>query len=152
VLGHPDWTEDLMATFDVDTNAALVAADLQALGVRAGARAFAVTRHHGAILRTNWVRRASLPRTAPRGEGTEGLRQLTGDYLRKITPPIMSVGLDGVTASVGTNHPGAKRLEFGWNQPDAIGRMIKTPPYPTAGPALDETEPAFLAAIAAIVD
>jgi hypothetical protein len=141
-----------MAAFDVDSNAALVAADLQALGLRAGAKAFTVTRHYGAILRTNWVRRASLPRTAPRGEGTEGLRQLTGDYLRKITPPIMSVGFDGVTATVGTNHPGGRRLEFGWDDEDSAGRRIKTPPYPTAGPALDETAPAFTAAIASVVD
>jgi hypothetical protein len=140
-----------MATFDVDTNAALVAADLQALGVRAGVKAFATTRHFGMILQTNWRRRASQPRTTPRGPGTGGLRLMTGDYNRRVVLT-MSLDAGGPVASVGTDHPGGRRLEMGFRGTDSLGRRVNAPPYPTAEPALAETAPAFIAAIAALVD
>jgi hypothetical protein len=135
-----------MATFDVDTNAALVAADLQALGVRAGAKAFTTTRHFGMILVTNIRRRASLPRTGPPGP-----RLLTGDYVRSWSVQT-TMGAGGPVATAGTSAPQARRLELGYRGTDSIGRAYNQPPYAHAGPGLDETAPAFYAAIAAIVD
>jgi hypothetical protein len=135
-----------MATFDVDSNAALVAADLQALGVRAGAKAFATTRHYGMVLLSNVRRRASLPRTGPPGP-----RLQTGDYVRSMSVQT-TLGLGGPVSTVGTNAPQARRLEFGFRGEDSLGRNYNQRPYPHWGPALDETAPAFLAAIASVVD
>jgi hypothetical protein len=116
VLGDPDRTEDLMAIFDVDTNAALVAADLQALGVRAGVKAFATTRHHGMVLLANVRRRASLPRTGPPGP-----RLQTGDYVRSMSVQT-TMGGGGPVATAGTSAPQARRLEFGFRGEDSLGR------------------------------
>jgi hypothetical protein len=135
-----------MATFDVDTNAALVAADLQALGVRAGAKAFTTTRHFGMVLLSNVRRRASLPRTGPPGP-----RLQTGDYVRSMSVQT-TLGGGGPIATAGSSAPQARRLEFGFRGEDSLGRRYNQPPYPHWGPALDETAPAFVAAIAAIVD
>jgi hypothetical protein len=135
-----------MATFDVDSNAALVAADLQALGVRAGAKAFGVTRHYGMVLLSNVRRRASLPRTGPPGP-----RLQTGDYVGSMSVQT-TLGPGGPVATAGTNAPQARRLEFGFRGEDSLGRNYNQPPYPHWGPALDETTPAFIAAIAAVVD
>lgn len=126
-----------------------VAAELTAMGVRAGAAAFAVTRYHGQMLEAAVKRRASLPRTAPRGPNTGGPRLITGSYLRSINLR-MSPGLGGPTASVGTNAPQARRLELGFVGVDSAGRSYNAPPYPHFAPALDEVEPLFVAAIAAI--
>jgi hypothetical protein len=135
-----------MAAFDVDSNAALVAADLQALGVRAGAKAFATTRHYGMVLLSNVRRRASLPRTGPPGP-----RLQTGDYLRSWSVQTTMEG-GGPVATAGTSAPQARRLELGFRGTDSLGRRYNQRPYPHAGPALDEVAPAFVAAIAAVVD
>lgn len=127
-----------------------VAAELLAMGVRAGAKAFAVTQHHGMLLEAASKRNASLPRTAPRGPGTGGPRLITGNLVRSINLR-MSLAGGGPTASVGTNAPQARRLELGFSGVDSAGRSYDAPPYPYLGPALDEIEPLFVAAIAAIV-
>jgi hypothetical protein len=135
-----------MAAFDVDTNAALVAADLQALGVRAGAKAFGVTRFYGQVLLANVRRRSSLPRTGPPGP-----RLLTGDYVRSMSvQTTMEVG--GPVATAGTSAPQARRLELGYRGTDSLGRRFNQRPYSHWRPALDEVAPAFMAAIAAVVD
>jgi hypothetical protein len=135
-----------MAAFDVDTNAALVAADLQALGVRAGAKAFGVTRFYGQVLLANVRRRASLPRTGPPGP-----RLLTGGYVRSMSVQT-TMEATGPVATAGTSAPQARRLELGFRGEDSLGRRYNQRPYPHWRPALDEVAPAFMAAIAAVVD
>jgi hypothetical protein len=130
--------------FDVDSNAALVAADLVATGVRAGAKAFVVTQTFGQILLANVRRRASLPRTGPPGP-----RLQTGAYVGSWSVTT-TLGAMGPTATAGTNAPQGRRLEFGFSGTDSLGRRYNQPAYSHAGPALDETAPAFYAAIAAI--
>ena len=129
---------------ELTSNANLVAADLIATGVKAGAKAFAVTQNFGQVLLANVRRRASLPRTGPPGP-----RLQTGDYVRSWSVTT-TLGAMGPTATAGTNAPQARRLELGFNGTDSLGRRYAQPPYSHAGPALDETAPAFYAAIAAI--
>ena len=133
-----------MDSFNISSNADLVAADLLATGVKAGAKAFGVTQQFGQVLLTNVKRRASLPRTGPPGP-----RLQTGDYVRRMSVTT-TIGPMGPTATAGTNAPQARRLEHGFNGTDSRGWRYKQPPYPHWGPALDETAPAFVAAIAAI--
>lgn len=94
-----------------------VAADLAALGIKAGARSVAITRYHGQLLLAGVKRRASLPRTGPPGP-----RIQTGNYVRS-----MSVvhGMKGgsPTATVGSNAPQGRRLEMGFTGTDSIGRV-----------------------------
>ncbi len=131
---------------EVDTNAHLVAADLVALGVKAGAKAFAVTKTFGEVLLGNVRKRASLPRTGPPGP-----RLITGDYVRSMSVTT-TLTPEGPTATAGTNAPQARRLEFGFNDTDSLGRRYNQPPYPHWGPALDEVGAAFAAAIAGLID
>lgn len=131
---------------DVTSNADTVAADLLAVGMRAGARSFAVTRHYGMLLQAAVKRRASLPRTGPPGP-----RIQTGNYVRSMA---LHVGVSGggPTATVGTNAPQGRRLELGFSDTDSKGRRYSQPPYPHWGPALDEISPLFVTAIAALGD
>lgn len=130
---------------EVSTNADMVAHALLAKGIETAGKAHVVAMHYGAILKTNVQRRASLPRTGPPGP-----RLITGDYVRSMHLRTTRQ-VEGSTATVGTNAPQARRLEFGFNDTDSRGRRYNQPPYPHWGPALDETAPAFVAAIAAIV-
>lgn len=140
-----------MSTFEVTTNADVVAAGLTLVGARVGARAFAVTRHHGMLLQSAWKRKASLPRSMERWYDREGLRLITGDYVRRIN--LRMVAGDGtIGAEVGTNHPGGRRLEFGFVGTDSIGRTYHQPPYPTARPALAEVGPGFQRDVIGLVD
>lgn len=131
---------------DISSNANQVAADLAAVGLRAGSRAFAVTRHFGMLLQANVKRRASLPRTGPPGP-----RIQTGNYVRSIG---LRVGMSftGPAATVGSNAPQARRLEEGFSDTDSLGRRYNQPPYPHYGPALDEIAPLYVAAIAELAD
>lgn len=126
-------------------NAAEVAAELVAEGVKAGSKAFGIVQTYGAVLEANVKRRASLPRTGPPGP-----RLITGNYVRSINTQ-MSIGFGNPTASVGTNAPQGRRLELGFTGVDSLGRNYDQPPYPHFSPAFDEIEPAFIAAIAGII-
>lgn len=134
----------------ISTNAGSVAADLGALGVRVGARAYAVTRTYGQLLETSVKRHANLPRTALRGPNTGGPRLITGDYNRSINLR-MAGSVTHPTATVGTDRPQGPRLEFGFVGVDSLGRHYNQPPYAHFGPAFDEIAPQFEAAIAALV-
>lgn len=123
----------------MDHNAGVVAADLAKEGFQAGVKAQATVAHFGLLLQSEVKRNASLPRTGPPGP-----RLQTGDYVRSIT---LRVGV--LSADVGTNKPQARRLEFGFEGVDALGRYYDQPPYPHFGPAMDTIGPAFVAALAA---
>jgi hypothetical protein len=131
---------------DITSNANIVAAEMAAAGMAAGAKAVGVTRTYGMLLQANVRRRASLPRTGPPGP-----RIQTGNYVRSIG---LQVGLSagGPVAAVGSNAPQARRLELGFVGTDSLGRRYAQPPYPHYSPALDEITPLFVAAIAQIGD
>lgn len=128
------------AEFDDYGAIARLAADLAKAGIAAGAKAHRITRHFGTLLQTKVKANAS---------GRPGPRAPTGDYRRSIALT-MGMARGGPEASVGTNRPQARRLEFGFKGTDAAGRSYNQPAYPHFGPAVDEIEPQYLAAIEAI--
>lgn len=118
------------------TNAAVVAANLSARASASGARAAAIVRHHGQLLTTRVKSHAS---------GRPGPNVITGDYRRSIN---MQMDFsEGVAAIVGTNAPQGPRLEYGFNDIDALGRSYNQPPYPHFEPAISETQDEFYEAI-----
>lgn len=123
----------------------LAAADMGADAARLGAKAYVVTRHHGLLLQTKVKAYASKPRTGPPGP-----RIQTGDYNRSISLN-MGTEVGSPVATVGTNKPQGRRLEYGFVGTDSLGRHYNQPPYPHFRPALWEVRPLFTAAIAALV-
>lgn len=130
----------------VGTNANIVAAELVAIGAKAGAKAFAITMTYGQSVRSAAVKNASKPRAGPPGP-----RLQTGNLVRSITVD-MRLDAGAPTAYIGSNAPYARRLELGFSDTDSLGRRYTQPPYPYLGPALDLFGPSFAAAMAAVVD
>lgn len=122
----------------------LAAADMAADSAKLGAKAYAVTRHHGLLLQTKVKAYASKPRTGPPGP-----RIQTGDYVRSISLNMGTLAGNPV-ASVGTNKPQGRRLEYGFVGMDSLGRNYNQPPYPHFRPALWEVAPLYTAAISAV--
>lgn len=119
------------------SNAAEVAADLAASGVRAGARSVTIVRHHTLLGQTRAKAHAS---------GRPGPRMVTGDYNRSIGTAF-ALTANGYSGHYGTNKGQARRLENGFVGVDSIGRHYDQPAYPHFGPSYEETWPAFVAAI-----
>lgn len=133
----------------VTTNAPAAVAAIGALPHRTVERVFEAVTAAGAALQAGVKRRAAEPRTAARpgaAGGTDGPRLLTGNYNRSIGRRTV-VGATSITATVGTNAPQGRRLEFGFHGTDAAGRTFDQRAYPHFGPALDEVRPAFEAAV-----
>lgn len=83
--------------------------------------------------------------------GRPGPEIQTGEYVGSIGVAI-SGGGPSRSVEVGTDEPQGRRLEYGfYGQTDALGRTFYQPPYPHFGPAVDETEGALDAALAAVV-
>lgn len=122
----------------------LAAAEWEAQAAAMPALALAITRHWGMLLQTKVKAYASKPRTGPPGP-----RIQTGDYVRSISLVTGVVGGSPV-ATVGTNKPQGRRLEYGFVGTDSLGRNYNQPPYPHFRPALWEVRPAYIAAIAAM--
>lgn len=95
------------------------------------ARVNRLVRHHGQILRTKVMAKAS---------GRPGPNIVTGDYRRS-----WQLQISGSHAIVGTNAPQGRRLEQGFYGMDSLGRVYSQPPYPHAGPAFDEMVGGFIA-------
>ncbi len=70
-----------------------------------------------------------IPGTGP------GPNVATGDYVRSIALEVTEAGSAHV-ATVSTNLPQARRLEFGFVGTDSLGRSYRQPPYPHWRPAL----------------
>ena len=82
--------------------------------------------------------------------GRPGPNAPTGDYRGSWRVETVHDGVDEVSRSTGTDRPQARRLEYGFVGPDALGRVFDQPPYPHMGPAVDVIEPQFYAAMEAI--
>lgn len=76
--------------------------------------------------------------------GRPGPNAPTGDY-RRSWGHVFYDGPMGPVGQVGTNAPQGRRLEFGFVGTDSLGRTYNQPPYEHVGPAVDETEPKFVA-------
>jgi hypothetical protein len=88
------------------------------------------------------VRKAALllqGRIQGRASGRPGPRVITGNYRRSWNTVKLNVAGGKVAYSVGTNAPQGRRLEFGFNGTDALGRAFKQAPYPHVEPALAES-------------
>lgn len=110
------------------------------LAATVGPKTQAVIHTYGMLLQTKVQAHAS---------GRPGPNAPTGDYRRSIH--VEFSGESGsAKATVGTNKPQARRLEFGFVGIDSLGRHYSQPPYPHFGPALDEIEPDFLTALAVL--
>lgn len=92
-----------------------------------------LVRHYGALLRTRVMAKAS---------GRPGPRTITGDY-RRSWQNVFSGGGGAYKSETGTNAPQGRRLEFGFNGMDSLGRVYSQPPYAHARPAFDEIAPEF---------
>lgn len=90
-------------------------------------------------------RAGSRTRTQVRANasGRPGPNVQTGDYRRSISHTPTREG-DEPVSYVHTNSPQARRLEFGFNGTDALGRQHRQPPRPHFGPAAEKAE-GFLA-------
>lgn len=94
-----------------------------------------LTRHYGQLLRTRVMAKAS---------GRPGPNTITGDYRRSWQLQVRGGG-SSTTSEVGTNAVQGRRLEFGFNGTDSLGRTYNQPPFPHARPAFDEIAPQFIA-------
>lgn len=122
----------------ISTNSVTVARDLLAAGKASQVAVQRVVAAQGIVLQTKVKARAS---------GRPGPRVQTGDYRRSI-----QLQLGRLTAEVGTNAVQGNRLEFGfWGMIDSAGRLFHQPAYPHFGPAVDEMEQVFPAALEAAV-
>ncbi|WP_314250915.1 HK97 gp10 family phage protein [Streptomyces sp. DSM 40907] len=121
----------------VYTNAAQIAALLDARAVRTLPETLSVVQHHAMLLEARIKARAS---------GRPGPNAPTGDYRRSWTHEVSTDGVT-VTATVGTNKPQARRLEYGFVGADSLGRIYNQAPLPHVGPAIEEIRPIFLAAL-----
>ena len=71
----------------------------------------------------------------------------TGDYRRSWTTAV-----NGMSATVGTNKPQARRLEYGFVGTDSLGRHYNQGPRPHVRPAVDAVRGPFLKDVASVVD
>lgn len=111
-----------------------VAREIQQHGLRVGPAVARVVRHHGQLLVT---------RVKAKARGRPGPRMVTGDYNRSWGGQFGFLD-GGPTFVAGTNNPQGRRLEFGFEGEDSLGHYYDQPPFPHAGPAVDETEPGFV--------
>ncbi len=91
-----------------------------------------------------------LTKVKANASGRPGPNTVTGDYRRSWSVKYSS-GVGGRVASVGTNKPQGRRLEFGFVGVDSLGRVYDQPPFPHVQPAADEIEPQFLGTIEALL-
>lgn len=129
------------------SNADSVAADMAAWATFTRDAVHKTVVTFGALLQTNVKRRASEARTNPRpSPNIEGPRLLTGNYNRSINRRTTRFAGRSIS-EVGTNAVQGPRLEMGFDGVDSAGRTVHQQPYPHFGPGLDDTAPAFAAAL-----
>lgn len=114
--------------------ATLIAGNLSTAAAQSGATCERVVRKYGALLQTRIKANAS---------GRPGPNAPSGDY-RRSWGTRYTKGADVMMASVGTNMPQGRRLEYGFVGADSLGRVYNQPPYPHVGPAVAEVEPQFI--------
>ncbi|MFE3196818.1 hypothetical protein [Embleya sp. NPDC059237] len=125
----------------ISTNAALVAAQLAAYQARVAART-AVSVQHQAVLLEAAIR--------AHASGRPGPRAITGRYRASWTGRVIHSPA-GSTATVGTDAPQARRLEYGFVGRDSLGRHYQQPPFPHVAPAFEMVRATFLASLSQAV-
>lgn len=69
---------------------------------------------------------------------------ITGNYRRSWRVNPIRVG-SSLGVSVGTNAPQGRRLEYGFNGADSLGRVYNQAPRPHVAPAVQRAEPQIIA-------
>lgn len=115
--------------------ATAVASRLIMVGAEVEDRASRSVVHHGHLLSTRVKAKAS---------GRPGPNAPTGDYRRSIGVRVQRTPTH-TTATVGTNKPQGRRLEYGFTGRDSLNRYYNQPPYEHFGPAFDEISQDFFA-------
>ncbi len=119
-----------------------IAAQLTQAAVGCEAATRRTVRKHTQLLHTRVLAKAS---------GRPGPNAPTGDYRRSWGTGYID-GPGVYSGVVGTNAVQGRRLELGFVGTDSLGRDYDQPPYPHAGPAVQEIEPGFVADLRAIVE
>lgn len=118
----------------ITSNATAVATDLGVYVTKVEENLERALDHAALLLETAIKANASLPAGGPPGP-----RAITGDY--RASWNARKTGQDERT--VGTDRPQARRLEYGFVGPDALGRVYNQPPYPHVRPAVERIGPMF---------
>lgn len=95
--------------------------------------------------------RMAAARVRAKASGRPGPNVITGAYRRSWHSRFYRAGGAAVSA-VSSDAPQKNRLEYGFVGVDVLGREYHQPPFPHIGPAMDEIEPLFLAALEALPD
>lgn len=123
------------------TNAATIAAQLSRVGPLALLAVQRVVRQHGLLLEARIKANAS---------GRPGPNAPTGDYRGSWSTEFSGGAVGGsvsTRATVGTNKPQARRLEYGFVGADVLGRVYNQAPRPHVQPAVDAVGPQFASAM-----
>lgn len=98
-------------------------------GVKVQAGLGPLVAHHGQVYQG---------RVRARASGRPGPRVITGDYRRSIG--LVLTNVNGVPAAViGSSHPAARRLEYGFSGQDSLGRTYNQAPLPHWEPDIERT-------------
>lgn len=123
-----------MVGIGITSNADSVATEIGVYVTRVDENTERALDHAALLLETQIKANASLPAGGPPGP-----RAITGDY--RASWNARKTGRDERT--VGSDRPQARRLEYGFVGPDALGRVYNQPPYPHVRPAVDVIGPRF---------
>lgn len=118
-----------------------LAKDLKAYNLRAKRNVNKTMNKYVDRLRAEVVRNAS---------GRPGPRMITGRYANSIKAR-RGRGADSYSILVWSDHPAARRLEYGFVGVDSLGRMYSQPPYPHFRPAVAKIEPKLHSAMAEVL-
>lgn len=124
------------------TDAHVLAADLRADGQQTANGIRRITRMYGMLLETR-IKANVYDWTPP---APAQIARRTGHYRRTWTTAHKAGG-GAAIAVVGTNAPQARRLEYGFQGADRIGRVYNDPPRPHVGPAFDEVSSGYVTAL-----
>lgn len=127
---------------DFYTDAHALAADMRVDGVDVSTGVVRVTRMYAMLLETRI--KANVYDWVP--PQPEQFARRTGHYRRTWSTSFKG-GAGLAIATVGTNAPQARRLEYGFQGPDSLGRVYSDPPRPHVGPAFDTIQPQYIAAL-----
>ena len=116
-----------------------LAAEFEGVSRTIGLRVALVTRHYTML---------SLTKVKANASGRPGPNVRTGNYRRSINMRMIRQGPD-IVGVVGTNAPQGRRLEYGFAGRDSLGRVYAQSPLPHFGPAMDEIQGPYVAAVAA---
>lgn len=119
-----------MADLSVSSKARALAVEFRAIAAVTTPVVQAVMVRQGLLLAATVKRNAS---------GRPGPRTITGDYRRSWTSTPVRIPFGG-GAVVGSDAPQARRLEYGFNKADSLGRRYRQPAFPHLRPAVTERE------------